>query len=256
MLDFMIDTAYRAGAILLAGRERERTVTAKGYADVVTDIDRASEALIIEAIKATYPEHAILAEESGGTAENAAYAWLIDPLDGTLNYLHGFPYYCVSLALLQHDHLYAGVIYHPVSGELFYAQQGQGAFVNGRRLRVSTTSELEHTLLTTGFPYSRFHQPDHNLREFNRLLLKTQAIRRAGSAALDLAYVAAGRSDGHWELGLNPWDTAAGALMVLEAGGAVSNWQQGAWHPRDDRIVATNGHIHTALIDELAAAQP
>lgn len=255
MLNFAIELALRAGAVLRAGLATERRVESKGYADVVTDIDKASEALIVGAIGARFPDHAILAEEGGATAGASEYEWLVDPLDGTLNYLHGNPTFCVSLGLLRRGELLIGVIYDPCRDELFAAERGAGARLNGRPLRVSGTAELARSLLTTGFPYNRFSNPDNNLREHNHLLFKCQDVRRPGSAALDLCSVAAGRSDAHWELGLSPWDVAAGALIVGEAGGTVSDWEGRPWRPGEPRLVASNGAIHAELLGELAAAR-
>lgn len=255
MLDFAIELAYRAGGLLRAAAEGERSVEAKRYADLVTDADKASEALILGAIRERYPDHAILAEESGASGGSGGYTWVIDPLDGTLNYFHGFPFYSVSIGLAHAGELLLGVVFDPLRGELFAAERGQGARLNGRRLHVSATESLNQALLTTGFPYSRFSEPDNNLREFNHLSRRAREIRRSGSAALELCYVAAGRSDGHWELELNAWDLAAGALIVREAGGKVSGWRGEPWTLDNDRIVATNGLIHAELVRELAAAQ-
>ncbi len=255
MLNFTIELARRAGAELRARAELERSVEGKGHADVVTDADRASEALIISAIRERFPDHAILAEESGAAVGSSEYQWVIDPLDGTLNYLHGLPIYCVSLGLLRHGELYIGVIYDPTRDELFAAERGGGARLNGRLLRVSRTERLAEALLTTGFPYDRFSQPDNNIREHDHMLLKCRDIRRPGSAALDLCAVAAGRTDAHWELGLKPWDVAAGALIVLEAGGTLSDWQGRPWRPDEPRLVASNGRIHAELLSELALAR-
>lgn len=255
MLNFAIDLAHRAGAVLRARQEQERSVQSKGHADVVTDADKASEALILAAIREQFPDHSVLAEESGQAVGTGEYQWLIDPLDGTLNYLHGLPIFCVSLALLRGGEPLVGVVYDPMRGELFAAERGGGAHCNGRRLRVSATTRLAEALLTTGFPYDRFSQPDNNIREHNHLLLRCQDVRRPGSAALDLCNVAAGRSDAHWELGLSPWDVAAGALIVSEAGGTVSDWKGAPWRPDGPRMVASNGRIHAELIQELANAR-
>lgn len=255
MLNFAIDLAHRAGALLRARQEQERSVESKGFADVVTDADKASEALILAAVRERYPDHAIVAEE-GGQADGAGeYQWLIDPLDGTLNYLHGMPVYSVSLAVLRAGEPHIGVVYDPSRGELFAAEGGKGAYCNGRLLRVSATARLAESLLTTGFPYDRFSQPDNNIREHDHLIMRCQDVRRPGSAALDLAYVAAGRTDAHWELGLKPWDVAAGALILREAGGTVSDWEGRPWRPELGRMVASNGRIHAALLAELAAAR-
>lgn len=255
MLDFVIDLAHRAGAVLRARQEQERSVESKGFADVVTDADRASEALIVEAVRARYPDHGILAEEGGQIAGVSEYQWVIDPLDGTLNYLHGLPLYSVSLAVLRGGEPYIGVVYEPTRGELFAAERGAGARCNGRRLRVSPTPRLAGAILTTGFPYERTSVADNNLREHERLLMRCQDVRRTGSAALELAYVAAGRVDAHWELGLKPWDVAAGALIALEAGGTVTDWEGRPWRPDGGRLVASNGRIHAELLGELAAAR-
>lgn len=254
MLDFAISVARQAGAVLRYGLERERQIESKGYADVVTDIDRASEALISEAIRERFPEHAIIAEEGTSRTGWSDYTWLIDPLDGTLNYLHGMPIYCVSLGLLRDGQLQLGVVYDPTRDELFAAERDRGAYLNGRRLQVSPTDTMGRALLTTGFPYERASRPDNNLREFTQIVMQVQDVRRPGSAAIDLCYAAAGRSDGHWELGLKPWDVAAGALMVLEAGGRLSDWRGDPWLIGNDRLVATNGLIHDQLIAALAAA--
>ncbi|HMQ31868.1 MAG TPA: inositol monophosphatase family protein [Chloroflexaceae bacterium] len=255
MLNFAIELALRAGSVLRAGLAQERSVESKGHADVVTDADKASEALIVGAIAADFPDHAILAEEGGATAGASEYEWLIDPLDGTLNYLHGNPVFCVSLGLLRRGEPLLGVVYDPCRDELFAAERGGGARLNGRPMRVSPTATLARSLLTTGFPYNRFSEPDNNLREHDHLLMKCQDVRRPGSAALDLCAVAAGRSDAHWELGLSPWDVAAGALIVREAGGTVTGWQGQPWRPGEPRLVASNGLIHAELVRELALAR-
>jgi myo-inositol-1(or 4)-monophosphatase len=255
MLNFAIDLAHRAGALLRGRQEQERSVESKGFADVVTDADKASEALIVAAIRERYPDHGVVAEEGGQAAGAGEYQWLIDPLDGTLNYLHGMPVYCVSLAALRNGELHIGVVYDPSRGELFAAERGRGARCNGRALRVSATARLAEALLTTGFPYDRFSQPDNNVREHDHLLMRCQDVRRPGSAALDLCNVAAGRADAHWELGLKPWDVAAGALIVLEAGGTLSDWESRPWRPDNGRLVASNGQIHAELLAELAAAR-
>lgn len=253
MLDFAIDLAYRAGTLIRAGAERDVSYEPKQYADVVTEVDRASEALIVGAIRARYPDHTIIAEEGSGVSMSSPYTWLIDPLDGTLNFLHGLPIFCVSIALLAYNEPLLGVVYDPMRNELFYAERGRGAFLNGRRLRVSQTSTLAHSLLSSGLPYDRFEQPDNNLAELTHLAMLVQDIRRPGSAALDLCAVAAGRTDGHWELGLKPWDVGAGGLIALEAGATVTDWQGEPWRPLGgDRLVATNGLIHAELLAALA----
>jgi len=251
MLDFAIDLARRAGLLLLSMFEGQRSVELKSPFELVTDADHASEALIVAAITEQFPDHAIVAEERGGAASDAGYTWLIDPLDGTNNYAHGFPVFSVSLGLLRNGALLLGVIYDPTRDELFSAEHGQGARCNGRRIRVSATPALAAALIATGFPYDYAINPDNNTREFSALAGRVQGVRRPGSAALDLAYVAMGRLDAHWELRLKPWDCAAGALMVREAGGRLSDWRGGPWTPWDDRLVASNGHIHAEIIQAL-----
>jgi myo-inositol-1(or 4)-monophosphatase len=252
MLDFTIDLARRAGMLLLSRLEGQRDMVLKSRFELVTDADHASEELIIKAIAEQFPDHAIVAEESGGAQGESGYTWVIDPLDGTNNYAHGFPAFCVSLGLMKDGQLHLGVIYDPTRDELFSAERGQGARCNGRRLHVSETSTLAASLISTGFPYNFYElDQDNNAREFNTLLGRVQGIRRPGSAALDLAYVAMGRLDAHWELQLKPWDSAAGALLVTEAGGHISDWRGDAWDPWNDRLLASNGHIHDELIQAL-----
>jgi myo-inositol-1(or 4)-monophosphatase len=246
MLDFATDLGRRAGALLRDGLDHRRTIELKGAFDLVTDMDRASEDLIVSAIAAEFPDHAILAEESGAIGA-AEYTWLIDPLDGTNNYAHGYPYFCVSLGLWQGRTPLLGVIYNPLLDELFSAQAGGGAHRNGQPIHVSDTATLGAALVSTGFPYEYANVPENNLREFDRIQARCQGVRRGGAAALDLAYVAMGRLDAHWELNLKPWDTGAAALLVLEAGGRLSDWRGGAWHPWSDRLVASNGLIHDEI---------
>lgn len=256
MLDFAIDTARRAGALLLDGMERRRTLELKSPFEVVTDIDRASEELIVTAIAQQFPSHTMVAEEGGGARRDSPYTWLIDPLDGTNNYAHGFPFFSVSLGLLHEQTTILGVVYDPLRDELFTAEAGQGAYCNGRRLAVSATPLLSGALISTGFPYDYAFNADNNAREFTALHARVQGIRRAGSAALDLAYVAAGRLDAHWELGLKPWDTGAATLMVSEAGGRLSDWRGRPWGPWDERLIASNGLLHEELIQALDLGGP
>jgi len=252
MLSFAIETARRAGALLLAGLERRRSLELKSAYEVVTEVDRESEALIVSAIRHAFPDHAILAEEGGGIERTSPFLWLIDPLDGTNNYAHGFPFFSVSIALMEDGELRLGVVFDPLRDELFSAERGAGAWRNDQRLRVSETPALAASLVSTGFPYDFATTTDNNTRQFTRIQARTQGVRRAGSAALDLAYVASGRLDAHWELRLKPWDTAAGALLVLEAGGRLSDWRGQPWNPWNDRLVASNGRIHDELIAALA----
>jgi len=254
MLTFAIELARRAGALLRDAAGRPREVHFKSRADLVTDVDLASEQMLVAALREQYPDHAILAEEGSGHDARTRWTWLVDPLDGTTNYAHGYPVFSVTLALLDRGELELGVVYDPLRDECFSAQRGGGAWLNGRRIRVSPIGEVRGALLSTGFPYHRFSSGDTNLPQFNTLIMRCQGIVRSGSAAIDLAYVAAGRSDGHWELGLRPWDSAAGALLVREAGGQVTNWTGGRYDPWDDFVLATNGKLHSELISALGDA--
>jgi myo-inositol-1(or 4)-monophosphatase len=251
MLDFATDVARRAGALLVEGLKSQRRIELKSSFEVVTEIDHASEQLIISAIRAEFPDHTILAEESGGTFDHSRHTWLIDPLDGTNNYAHGFPYFAVSLALWAEQQPLLGVVYDPLRDELFSASAGGGAYCNNQRLHVSQIATLGAALLSTGFPYDYASRTENNLQEFNRIQARSQGVRRAGAAALDLAYVAMGRLDAHWELDLKPWDAGAAALIVREAGGRLSNQRGESWYPWDDWLIASNGLIHDELVQVL-----
>lgn len=247
MLTFATELARRAGAVLLEGLNNRPEVELKGSFEVVTEIDRASEKLIVESIRAYAPDHAILAEEGSGIEQASEYLWLIDPLDGTNNYAHSFPYFSVSIALLHKRELYLGVVYDPTRDELFAAQRGQGAWCNNRRIQASNITSLGAALISTGFSYNYAQVANNNLPEFDRIQSQCHGVRRAGSAALDLAYVACGRLEAHWEYRLQPWDSAAGAMLVLEAGGKLTTLEGKAWTPWSNSIVASNTHIHTEL---------
>lgn len=254
MLDFAIELAYQAGTLLRVSLDREYQIRFKGDIDLVTDVDQASEALLVQAIRSHYPNHSIVAEEGNTISGTSAYTWLIDPLDGTTSYVHGYPAFCVSLGLWYANEPLLGVVYDPLRNELFSAQRGHGAYCNGRRLRVSSTTTLSAALLSTGFPYDRITRQENNIAEFSRMIMQIQDVRRSGSAALDLCYVAAGRSDGHWETGLQPWDTAAGTLLVTEAGGQVSDWLGQVWTGRETHLVASNRRLHADIVRVLATA--
>ncbi|MCU0454370.1 MAG: inositol monophosphatase [Bacteroidetes bacterium] len=223
MIQNVVEIAREAGQFLRERVGHVRSVERKSGQDtnLVTEVDRASEALIKDRIRALYPSHAVLGEESGGSLEGAETVWIIDPLDGTTNFTHGLPIFCVSIGVQHRGELVAGAVYDPNLDELFSAEKGSGAFLNGQRLRVSEESEVRNSLLVTGFPYTIRENPDHAIEHFTTFLKQAQAVRRLGSAALDLCYVAAGRFDGFWEVSLNSWDMAAGMLVVREAGGRV-----------------------------------
>lgn len=252
-LDVATQAALAAGGYLRRRIHRVGQVDYKGAVNLVTDCDRYSQKIIISTLRRAFPSHGFLAEEDlHPVAGKENYRWLIDPLDGTTNYAHGFPIFCLSAALEKDGEILIGVIYDPMRQELFQAIKGQGARLNGRRIRVSTTSSLNHSLLATGFPYDLRESPVNNLVHFENFLFCVQAIRRCGAAALDLAYVACGRFDGFWELKLNPWDVAAGSLLVEEAGGQVTDFRGGKLDLAAGEIVASNGLIHSSMIKILA----
>ncbi len=253
MLPFIVELTREAGALLRDGLAQPRELTYKSRADLVTNVDLASEQLLVAALRERFPDHAIVAEEGGGQWEGARYVWLIDPLDGTTNYAHGYPVFSVTLALLDQGELALGIVYDPLRDECFTAERGKGVWLNGRQLRVTGTDQIRESLLSTGFPYHRFTSPDTNIAQFAAMIMRCQGIVRSGSAALDFAYVAAGRNDGHWELGLKPWDSAAGALLVREAGGQVTDWNGDDYDPWNNRVVATNGLIHPDILDVLGS---
>ena len=243
-----VKAAQAGGEQLLAYQGKLSRVRAKSSSgDLVTEADEASEAAVLSVIRSAYPLHAILAEESGLSAEGHEYMWSVDPLDGTLNYAHGLPFFCVSIGLLHHHQPILGVIWIPRLNELFCAAQGLGATLNDEPIQVSEATTLSQSLLATGFPYRKRELTDNNYAEFCYLADLTQDIRRPGSAALDLAYVACGRFEGFWEQHLNSWDITAGAILVREAGGQVSGYDGGPLQHRSGQIIATNGHIHAPL---------
>lgn len=254
-LKFAETIAREAGELLKKELPKEHRIDFKGKIDIVTEVDRMSEELLVRRIRQGFPRHDIMTEESAGFQCSSTYRWIIDPLDGTTNYAHGYPVFCVSVALEIAAEIRCGAIYNPMAEEMFTAEKDGGAFLNSRRLNVSTTEELSRSLLATGFPYDIRESKDNNINYFIGMALQAQAIRRAGSAALDLAYVAAGRVDGLWELKLRPWDTAAGWLMVMEAGGMVSDLDGHGYGLASPHIVATNGKIHGKMITALCSCK-
>ncbi len=241
-----VEIAREAGALLAEQFKRPKAITYKRPSDLVTDTDRRSEALIIERLRKHYPGHAIVAEEGGGAKTGSEFCWYVDPLDGTTNFAHGFAAFCVTLGLARRGEVVAGVVFDPVHNELFTAERGAGAYLNGERIHVSPIPKLSESLLATGFPpFASNH--DLNIQFYFRFTELTHGIRRAGSAALDLCSVAAGRFEGFWELKLNPWDKAAGTLLVTEAGGKVSDLTGGPFNLLADEVFASNGHVHEAM---------
>jgi myo-inositol-1(or 4)-monophosphatase len=246
-----VAVAKSAGALQKERLWGELAISFKGEVDLVTEVDRRCEELIVAGLSDAFPDHSFLAEENVYQKGSAPYKWIIDPLDGTTNYAHGFPWFCVSIALEHEGEVILGVIYHCMMDELFTAVKGAGAFLNGNRLRVSTRSPLRQSLLATGFPYDRSRDNENNFENFVNFQLASRAVRRPGAAALDLAYVAAGRLDGYWECKLKPWDVAAGFLLVVEAGGMVTNHAGLPYSVYDHRIIASNGAIHQEMIELL-----
>ncbi len=253
---FAVSIARMAGSLLKDRFTEKHRIDFKGEVDIVTEADRLSEEIVMTEIRRRFPDHGILSEETAEVEKHSPYRWVIDPLDGTTNYAHGFPLFCVSIALEKDGRIVTGVIYNPTSDELFMAGEGEGSFLNGFRMSVSGTTEVSESLLATGFPYDIRRDPNNNVNYFSEMALRTQAIRRTGSAALDLAYTAAGRFDGFWELKLHPWDTAAGLLLVSEAGGIVTDISGGGYRLDSPSILASNGKIHEAMINILAGIDP
>ena len=243
-----IKAGLEAGRILLENQAKKKKIEYKGEINLVTEVDYLSERAILRMINKHFPEHSILTEESKGKDRNSTYLWIIDPLDGTTNYAHNFPVYCVSIGLQKDEEIILGMVYNPILGELFLAEKGRGAFLNGKRIFVSKIEKLSQSLLATGFPYDIRTSQENNLIYFNRFALKAQAIRRAGSAALDLCYLAMGRFDGFWELKLSPWDTVAGILMIFEAGGKISDFSGKKFDIFSKKLLATNGRIHKQML--------
>jgi myo-inositol-1(or 4)-monophosphatase len=252
MINIAVRAARAAGNVLLRYYDRidSLTITNKGKNEFVSEVDRAAEEVIIETLRKAYPDHAILAEESGHTDGNA-FQWVIDPLDGTTNYLHGFPQFSVSIALKHKGVLEHGVVYDPLREEMFTASRGSGALLNDRRIRVTGRKGLEGALVGTGFPYREHSDLEAYLGMFRELIQKTAGIRRPGSAALDLAYVAAGRLDGFWELDLSEWDIAAGTLLIREAGGTVTDIRGGDRHLESGNLIAGGIKVHGALLQAI-----
>jgi len=247
-----IKAAKRAGQLLSQNLGKANRIEFKGAVNLVTEMDRRAEGLIIDTLKGAFPDHGILAEERDEMRSTSNYRWIIDPLDGTTNYTHGFPIFSVSIALEKDGDVVLGVIYDPMLDELFTAEKGKGAFLNEKRIQVSAVSQLNMSLLATGFPYDVRTSPDNNLNHFANFAVRAQAIRRIGSAALDICWVACGRFDGFWELKLKPWDVAAGGLVVKEAGGRITDFKGNPFSIYSDETLATNGLIHKEMMDVLA----
>lgn len=244
--------ARKAGQLLKESLGNIRKIDYKGEIDLVTEADQASEKLITEDLSRLFPHHRVVAEEGTERITDSDLLWYVDPLDGTTNYAHGYPCFAVSIGLCHQGEPLLGVVYNPVSEELFHAARGQGAFLNGESIRVSDTDELVKSLLATGFSYDIKKDIDFTAAVLKEFLVRVQGIRRDGSAALDLCHAACGRFDGFWELKLQPWDTAAGALILREAGGKVTNFRGEPFRPEMKEIVASNGLIHDLMLDVIS----
>ncbi len=251
-LQIAIKAATEAGHLLKEKLGNVESIEFKDSINLVTEMDRRSEDLIISLISGEFPDHQIVSEEGGGQISSSPFKWIVDPLDGTTNYTHGFPCYAVSIALERDGEVVLGVVYNPNLEELFVAERGGGAFRNGKRIRVSEIGELGRSLLATGFPYDVWEGRGDNLEHFANFLVQAQAIRRPGSAAIDLCYVACGIFDGFWELKLHPWDVAAGGLITMEASGTVTDFRGNSFNPYSREIVASNGLIHPIILKTLA----
>lgn len=259
MLNIAIKAARRAGSVILrhSGQLDRLTIESKGRNDFVSEVDHQAEAEIIDTIQRAFPDHSILAEETGAKENSASsYQWVIDPLDGTTNFLHGYPQFAVSIAVLNNKRLDQAVVFDPLRNELYTASRGEGAKLNDRRIRVSGVHRLENALIGTGFPYKSYEHLEVWIDCFRALLPKTSGVRRAGSAALDLAHVASGRLDGFWEMDLKPWDIAAGCLLIQEAGGLFSDFNGGQEYMSSGNIVAGNPKIFDGVFQSIKEYLP
>lgn len=243
--------ARMAGEMLRAGFDESRSIRFKGSVDLVTDFDHRSQDIILDHLSKRFPEHDFLAEEGGGRKQGNEYRWIIDPIDGTTNFAHRFPVFCISVALQYRRDIVVGLVYDPMRDEEFSAVAGKGAGLNGKKIQVSSTPELDKSLLATGFPYDIRDSEMNNLDHFAHFAVRAQAVRRCGSAALDLCYVACGRFDGFWELKLHPWDVAAASLIVTEAGGRITDFQNGPFSVFGAESLASNGLIHSQMEEVL-----
>lgn len=255
LMDFALGLAMRAGEIQKTELGHVRDVEYKETDEVVTRVDRCCESVIVRGISERFPHHNIVTEESEYPQTDHAYRWYVDPLDGTTNYVHGYRHFSVSIGLEFDGEMVLGLVYDPMQDEIFSATQKGGAFLNGQRISVSETGRLDRSLLATGFPYDVRRNQPNNMENFDHLSLASQAIRVDGSAALNLCYVAVGRFDGFWEMKLRPWDLAGGSLIVREAGGRVSNFQNGRFRIHSGEVLATNGLIHEQMVSILREAE-
>lgn len=251
----LIEAINESAEILKSNFNRQFEIgRKKHYSDLVTEVDKKSEAKIIEVVHKYFPEHNVLSEECGDLNKKSDYVWIVDPVDGTVNYAHAVPIFCVSIALEIRGEVKIGMVYNPISGERFYGEKGKGAYYNDKKISVSGVKELKDALLVTGFPYGAKDNTDHCIDHFNNFVKAGLPIRRLGSAALDMCWVACGRFDGFWEVSLNPWDVAAGYLILTEAGGKVTNFKGEKYSIYNKQLLATNGNVHDEMIEVLRKA--
>ncbi|UCE43153.1 MAG: inositol monophosphatase [Candidatus Aminicenantes bacterium] len=250
-LEAAIEAAREAGHMLRENLDASREIIYKGEVDLVTNFDNRSQQMIYDRLANNFPDHDFVAEEGLNHEKGSAYRWIFDPLDGTTNYAHRFPFFSVSIALEFNGQIICGTVYDPIRDETFSGTRGNGAFLNGKRIKVSALDDLDKSLLATGFPYDLRESEENNIAHFNHFVTRAQAIRRCGSAALDLCYVACGRFDGFWELKLKPWDVAAASLIVQEAGGHLSDFKNNDFSIYSQETLGTNGLIHHQMLDVL-----
>lgn len=251
IFNFAENIIEKASNLIFKSYKKIKNISYKGVSNLVTNVDKEAEALIIKEINSRYPNHSIIAEESGKKNNNPNYQWFIDPIDGTTNFAHSYPFFCISIAFAKNGITEFGLIKNPITNELFTARKNKGAKLNGKTINVSKTNKLKESLLITGFPYDKRTSHMNNLKNFCNLTLITHGVRRDGAAALDLCYIASGRADGYWELKLSPWDVAAGVLILEEAGGKVTDFKGNKYNVFENKIVATNGFIHKELLKHL-----
>ncbi|MCI0422827.1 MAG: inositol monophosphatase [Acidobacteria bacterium] len=254
-LEVAVEAAKLGGEVLKQSYGQVKKIEYKGEINIVTNVDKRSEILIVELLNSRFPTHSILAEEGTDMAKSSEYKWVIDPLDGTTNYAHDYPIFCVSVGLERNGEMIAGAVYQPIFEELFVAEKGGGAYLNGRKIQVSRVDNLKQALVSTGFPYDVLENAGQAMKDFSCFVDSAQAVRRDGSAALDLCYVAMGRFDGFWEPRLKPWDTAAGVLVVTEGGGRVTDFHNGLYSIYKDQVVASNGLLHEQMCQVLQRAR-
>ncbi len=255
-LKVALKATWSAGKVIKEGFSASKDIQFKRFADPVTEYDRQSEKVVVETIQRWFPEDSILTEEVLSTERSSQWRWIIDPLDGTVNFTHQIPFVCVSVALEHQREIVVGVIYNPILNETYWAVKGKGAFLNGKPIRVSSLADIGKSLVVTGFPYEREGRIEEVLKPLPALVRDFEGFRRLGSAAMDLAYVACGRFEAFYEENLKPWDTAAGMLLVLEAGGRVTNYRGEAFDPFQKHIVATNGLVHERMLEVLSDVHP